>query len=148
MLKILPENGQQLRSKHVAALINKFALHCTHVCTLPRPCLKTLQRKNAPEEKTHRKCHWMQRCSMPFECFVLIGRVIMYTQQSARFDSFPQGAQWRQVYCGDSVSVCECYSKYLFSKQSLSVLPHGLKFIAVHLYRQKPAPTQVWTTIS
>ena len=50
-LKILPEEGQQLRPKHVAGLINKFVLHCAHACTLPRPCLKTLQRKNAPEEK-------------------------------------------------------------------------------------------------
>jgi hypothetical protein len=49
MLKILPEDGQQLRSKHMGSLINKIVLRCTHACTLPRPCLKTMQRK------THRK---------------------------------------------------------------------------------------------
>lgn len=51
MLKIFPEDDQQLRPKRVGALITKFVLHCAHARTLPRQCLKTLQRKNAPEEK-------------------------------------------------------------------------------------------------
>jgi hypothetical protein len=67
--------------------------------------------------KTHRMCHWMQRCSKPFECFVFICRVTTYTHQSARYDSFPQEPNESRCIV-ETVCVCECCSKHLFRKQS------------------------------
>jgi hypothetical protein len=137
MLKIFPEEDQQLRPKRFGALITKFVLHCAHACTLPRQCLKTLQRKNAPEEKnapdvslnaTLFNVISMLRLDMP--CYYAY-------IQSARFDSFPQEPN-------DSRSIVETTSVFVSVTVSnssgnsrLCVPPHGLNFIAAHLYGDK-----------
>jgi hypothetical protein len=78
--------------------------------------------------------------SMPFERLVFTRRLTVNTDQSARFDSFPQEPNDSkcivQTVCVRVWCVCGCYSKHLFSKQSPVCPAARLQFTAAQLYRE------------